>query len=62
MRTRSQSRLKPQLLSPPIVHLQHGVDEALKVACGVSLELVRGMTNVREFCTCTECRRVSDEA
>ena len=59
MRTRSLSRLKAPLLSRPVTHLERRVYDDMQPACGISLALVRGMTNVREFTTCTECRRVS---
>jgi hypothetical protein len=60
MRTRSLSRLKAPLLSRPVIHLERWHCDVMRPACGVDIELVRGMTNVREFTTCVECRRVSE--
>ena len=46
-----------QVSAAPVVHLERA--ETGSVWCGVSMEEVRGMTNVYGFARCVICRRLA---
>lgn len=55
----SFSRFIPPLVLRPVIHFERRSGDHVQPACGVSLDLARGMTNVRKLTTCPECWRVS---